>query len=219
MSAKEKDTEEAQSEAAADESVESNGEATNAEENSEESTDKKAQDEAAESEGTEGTADGKGKSAEDLQKDNDALKDQLLRLAADFDNYRKRMIKEKADAIEYANENLLCDILDPLDNLDRTLDAASSADDEAAKTIAEGVKMTRDGLLKVLTEKYGLSYFGKAGEAFDANEHQALCSVQAAEGEDIEKAMIKEVYQKGYKLHGKVIRHAKVMAVTPKSSG
>lgn len=156
---------------------------------------------------------------EGLKKEIDSLKDQLLRLAADFDNYRKRMIKEKAEAIEYANENLLCDILDPLDNLDRTLDAAQTADETSVKTIADGVKMTRDALVKVLTDKYALSSFGKAGEPFNADDHQALCSVQAAEGEDIEKAMIKEVYQKGYKLHGKVIRHAKVMTVTPKNSG
>lgn len=169
----------------------------------------------------------------DLVNENAALKEQLLRMAADFDNYRKRMIKDKADAIEYANENLLLDLLDPLDNLDRTLQAAGVKDGQASgetdsssetdtadcrlqavKAITDGVRMTRDSLVKVLTEKYGLASYGAAGEEFDADCHQALHSEAGADG-SVKVPTIKEVYQKGYKLRGKVIRHAKVMVVTP----
>lgn len=174
-----------------------------------------------------------GAKEEGLSAENASLKDQLLRLAADFDNYRKRMIKEKADAIEYANENLLLDLLDSLDNLDRTLQAAGKQDVkadgeenpssetdggggslQAAKAITDGVRMTRDSMVKMLEEKYGLASYGAAGEEFNADCHQALHSEADADG-SVKVPTIKEVYQKGYKLRGKVIRHAKVMVVTP----
>lgn len=169
----------------------------------------------------------------DLAAENASLRDQLLRLAADFDNYRKRMVKEKAEAIEYANDNLLSDLLDPLDNLERTLQAAvpmqdgkaehsqgedalaPSANDASVKAIVDGVKMTQSALLKVLMDKYGLSSYGAAGEAFDASCHQALHSEADTEG-GVKVPSIKEVYQKGYRLHNKIIRHAKVRVVTPK---
>lgn len=85
-----------------------------------------------------------------LEKENADLKDQLLRRAADFDNYRKRMMKEKQDTYDYANAGLLADLLDSLDNFDRTIDAAKDAKD--AKSIADGIKMINKGLVKMLEE-------------------------------------------------------------------
>ena len=149
---------------------------------------------------------------DDLTTENAGLKDQLLRRAADFDNYRKRMLKEKQDTYDYANESLLQDLLDSLDNFDRTVDAASNAKD--VKSIAVGVKMISSSLVKLLEDKYNLSSYGKTGDKFNPDEHQAIGSVQ----EPVAEPVLKEVYLKGYKLKDKVIRHAKVMVSMPDGS-
>lgn len=146
---------------------------------------------------------------EELTKDNADLKDQLLRRAADFDNYRKRILKEKQDAYDYANEKLLQDLLDSLDNFDRTVDAAASA--QNAMDIADGVRMINNNLVKLLEDKYNLSSYGNPGDRFNPDEHQAIGSEQGAVAEPV----LKEVYLKGYKLKDKVIRHAKVMVTMP----
>jgi len=144
-----------------------------------------------------------------LEKENADLKDQLLRRAADFDNYRKRMIKEKAETAEYANSNLLADLLDSLDNFDRTVDAAATATDP--KAIADGIKMINGNLVKMLEDKYGLTAYGKEGDEFNPDEHEAIGRME----EEVEKETLKQVYLKGYKLKDKVIRHAKVMVSVP----
>ena len=147
-----------------------------------------------------------------LKKENADLKDQVLRRAADFDNYRKRMLKEKQDVFDYANETLLHDLLESLDNFDRTVDAASNAKD--VKSIADGVKMINASLVKMLEDKYNLSSYGVSGDAFDPDEHEAIGSVQGPVAEPV----LKEVYLKGYKLKDRIIRHAKVMVTMPDGS-
>ena len=147
-----------------------------------------------------------------LKKENADLKDQVLRRAADFDNYRKRMLKEKQDVFDYANENLLHDLLESLDNFDRTVDAASNAKD--VKSIADGVKMINASLIKMLEDKYNLSSYGAVGDTFNPDEHEAIGSVQGAVAEPV----LKEVYLKGYKLKDRIIRHAKVMVTMPDGS-
>ena len=152
------------------------------------------------------------KQVETLKKENADLKDQVLRRAADFDTYRKRMLKEKQDVFDYANENLLHDLLDSLDNFDRATDAASSAKD--VKSIADGVKMINASLVKMLEDKYNLSSYGVPGDVFDPDEHEAIGSVEGAVAEPV----LKEVYLKGYKLKDRIIRHAKVMVTMPDGS-
>ncbi len=147
-----------------------------------------------------------------LEKENADLKDQLLRRAADFDNYRKRMMKEKQDTYDYANAGLLADLLDSLDNFDRTIDAAKDAKD--AKSIADGIKMINKGLVKMLEDKYGLVGYGKEGDEFNPDEHEAIGRM---EDEKAKKETLAQVYLKGYKLKDKVIRHAKVMVSVPKA--
>lgn len=163
--------------------------------------------------GTEEGAEDKEPSADEkiaaLEKENADLKDQLLRRAADFDNYRKRMIKEKQDAYDYANANLLGDLLESLDNFDRTIEAAKDA--KNAKSISDGIKMINKALVKMLEEKYNLSSFGKEKEAFNPDLHEALRS----ENGKVKEPEIKEVYLKGYKLKERVIRHAKVSVIMP----
>ena len=146
-----------------------------------------------------------------LEKENAELKDQLLRRAADFDNYRKRMLKEKQDTFDYANANLLGDLLESLDNFDRTVEASKNATD--AKSIADGIKMINKNLVKMLEDKYNLVSYGKPGDAFNPDEHEAI---RSEEGK-VKEPEIKEVYLKGYKLKEKIIRHAKVLVTMPVS--
>lgn len=148
----------------------------------------------------------------ELEKEIADLKSQALYKAAENDNWRKRMMQQKDEAVAYANASLLGDLLDSLDNFDRTLDAAKDAKD--AKSIADGIKMINKGLVKMLEDKYGLVAYGKEGDDFNPDEHEAIGRV---EDEKAKKQTLDQVYLKGYKLKDKVIRHAKVMVKVPVS--
>ena len=147
-----------------------------------------------------------------LEKEVQDLKTQALYKAAENENWRKRMMQQKDDAIAYANASLLSDLLDSLDNFDRTIDAAKDAKD--VKSIADGIKMINKNLVKMLEDKYGLSNFAKEGDEFNPEEHEAIGRV---EDEKAKKETLKQVYLKGYKLNGKIIRHARVMVSVPVS--
>ena len=147
-----------------------------------------------------------------LEKEVQELKTQALYKAAENENWRKRMMQQKDDAIAYANASLLSDLLDSLDNFDRTIDAAKDAKD--VKSIADGIKMINKNLVKMLEDKYGLSNFAKEGDEFNPEEHEAIGRV---EDEKAKKETLKQVYLKGYKLKDKVIRNAKVMVSIPKN--
>lgn len=148
----------------------------------------------------------------ELEAKNKELHNQYLLAMADFDNYRKRMIKEKQEAFDYANVNLLSDLLESLDNFDRALDAAASATDVAS--VVDGVKMIKNQLVSMLENKYNLAGYGEKGDAFDPNIHEAIGSMQAPVAEPV----CSEVYLKGYKLKERIIRHAKVMVQMPDGS-
>ena len=148
----------------------------------------------------------------ELEKEIADLKSQALYKAAENDNWRKRMMQQKDEAVAYANASLLGDLLDSLDNFDRTLDAAKDAKD--AESIADGIKMINKGLVKMLEDKYGLVAYGKEGDDFNPDEHEAIGRV---EDEKANKQTLDQVYLKGYKLKDKVIRHAKVMVKVPVS--
>ena len=194
----ENETKENQTETVENEKAEENQETENAAEQSEEVEEKKEE-----------TPEEKIAA---LEKENAELKDQLLRRAADFDNYRKRMIKEKQETYDYANAALLSDLLDSLDNFDRTIDAAKDAKD--AKSIADGIKMINNSLVKMLEDKYGLVGYGKEDDEFNPDEHEAIGRM---EDEKAKKETLAQVYLKGYKLKDKVIRHAKVLVKVPKA--
>lgn len=145
-----------------------------------------------------------------LEAENAKLKEEVLRRAADFENYRKRAIQEKQEAFDYANTNLLKDLLESLDNFDRTVEAAATATDP--KSIAEGVSMINKSLISMLENKYNLVGYGAVGEPFDPDIHEAIGKAD----EDVAEPTLKAVYLKGYKLKERVIRHAKVMVSMPK---
>jgi molecular chaperone GrpE len=126
-----------------------------------------------------------------------------LRLAADFDNYRKRVAREQAQLFQRANERLLNELLPVLDDLERALEAA--AEHEEAK-LEEGVRLVHRSLLG-LVERHGLSEIQTDGP-FDPHVHEALL---AQPGEGAEQGSVLQVLQKGYKLGDRVLRPARVI--------
>ena len=126
-----------------------------------------------------------------------------LRLAADFDNYRKRVAREQVEWTSRANERLLNELLPVLDDLERALEAA--AEHEEAK-LEEGVRLVHRSLLG-LVERHGLSEIEAEG-AFDPHVHEALL---AQPGEGAEEGSVLQVLQKGYRLGDKVLRPARVI--------
>src|SRR5918911_4868974 len=141
-----------------------------------------------------------------LQAERDELFDRLQRLAAEFDNYRKRNARESAALIDRANERLVKELLPVLDDLGRALDAAE--EHEEAK-LEEGVRLVHRALADLLA-KEGLAEIDTDGK-FDPHVHEALLSQPS----DVEEGSVIEVVQKGYKLGDKVLRPARVVVATP----
>ena len=123
-----------------------------------------------------------------------------LRLMADFQNYKKRVEKEKRDLYSYANEKIMNDLLTVMDNFERALEH------DADENFKEGIEMIFKQLSDAL-EKDGLAEIPALGEEFDPNVHSA---VRTEETEDYESGKVSGVMQKGYTLNGKVIRPAMV---------
>ena len=130
--------------------------------------------------------------------------DKYVRAVAELDNYRKRAVRDKADAIKYGNENLLRDILPLVDNVDRALEHAGNSDDfEAFK---KGLKMLHEQLLCCL-KKYGVEMIDTAGKDFDPNVHEAMLQVVSDEHET---GKVVNEFERGYLLNGRLLRPAKV---------
>ncbi|MBS4027315.1 MAG: nucleotide exchange factor GrpE [Ignavibacteriales bacterium] len=132
-------------------------------------------------------------------------KDQFLRKAAEFDNYKRRIEQERLNLVQYANEQLLLDILPIVDDIQRSLLAGKEHTN--FDTFYSGVELISSKLSKLL-EKRGVTTFPAVGEMFDVNLHDVLLSVPRS---DIPDHTIVEEVQKGYMMHSKVLRHAKVI--------
>jgi molecular chaperone GrpE len=132
-------------------------------------------------------------------------KKEYLFLMADFDNYRKRVIKEKADILRNGAEKVLGGILPIVDDFERGLQAAMNAENSGA--IAEGMELIYNKLLKFL-EDNGVKAMQSTGEAFDSELHEAIAMIPAP-SEDL-KGKVIDTTQKGYMINDKVLRHAKV---------
>lgn len=133
-------------------------------------------------------------------------KDKYLRLSAEFDNYRKRTMKEKAELIKNGGEKAISAILPILDDLERALGNMQKTDD--IKAVQEGIDLIYQKFLKNLSQE-GLEKMNPIGEAFDTDYHEAVALVPAPE--ENQKGKILDCVQTGYKLNDKVIRHAKVV--------
>jgi molecular chaperone GrpE len=140
-------------------------------------------------------------------------RDQLLRKAADFENFRKRMNQEKQNAIEFANQSLLLDIIPVIDDFERAIQSGEKAADLNA--FIEGVKMIEKRLTGQLESKWGLKRFNSAGEPFDPNKHEALMMEKSP---DVTEAVVQEDLVKGYMLKDRVIRPAKVKVLMPEAT-
>ena len=133
-------------------------------------------------------------------------RDKYVRLSAEFDNYRKRTIKEKMELVSSAGEDVIKSLLPVMDDLERALAATEKSTDVEA--VREGVVLISNKLRDTLRGK-GLVEIEAFGQELDTDFHEAVAKIPAPE--ETQKGKIVDVVQKGYKLHDKVIRHSKVV--------
>ncbi len=141
---------------------------------------------------------------ETVQKELAETKDQLLRKAADFDNYRKRTLKEKEELRQFANGDLLTDLVQVLDDFERAIKSSEQARDYDA--LHTGIVMIESQFAQMLERKYHLKRFDSVGAPFDPQRHEALSAAGPQNGDSV----VIEEYQRGYQLHDRVLRAAKV---------
>jgi molecular chaperone GrpE len=135
--------------------------------------------------------------------------DRLLRLQADFENYRKRVQKEQVNLIKYGAENALVEILPVVDNLERAVESAR-AHGNSNSQLREGVELILSQFMEAL-KKLGVTPIESVGHPFDPNKHDALLRVQAPE---VDEGTVVEEVRRGYYLHDKVLRPAQVTVGT-----
>ncbi|MCL2294168.1 MAG: nucleotide exchange factor GrpE [Spirochaetes bacterium] len=141
------------------------------------------------------------------------LRDSILRKQADFENFRKRVIKEKEETIKYGNTNLLLDLVTIIDDFERAINSA--ADSRDFNKLYEGIELIEKQFSSMLEKKWNLVKFGSAGEKFDPEKHEAFMK----EGKDgVEEPIVAEIFQNGYMLNGRAIRHAKVKVFMPSNA-
>ncbi|MGP4042391.1 nucleotide exchange factor GrpE [Gracilibacillus sp. D59] len=141
---------------------------------------------------------------EKLQQEKNDLQDKLLRVQAEYDNFRKRTKKEKEADLKYKSQSVVTELLPVLDNFERALQV--EIEDKAAQGVVEGLEMVYRQLKTVL-ENEGVVEIETDGQTFDPNLHQAIMQV---EEEGYESNQIVETMQKGYQLKDRVIRPAMV---------
>jgi molecular chaperone GrpE len=142
--------------------------------------------------------------------------EQHQRLLAEFDNYRKRMLREREESARFANAALLSDLLAVIDDFERAIRSAEESRDFAV--FLQGVSMIERGMLEMLENRWGLRRFSSAGEAFDPVRHEAMMRTEAPANTASGPVVIEE-FQKGYFLHERVLRPAKVRVQVPAERG
>lgn len=138
---------------------------------------------------------------EELKLKNEAL----LRTVAEYQNYRKRVEKEKQDIMKYANEKIMKDLINVHDNFERAI-GAMDKENEAIASVVSGIEMIKKSFDDIL-DRYGVKELESEGQPFNPDQHHA---VMTEEREGVEANTVLEVFQKGYTLHEKVIRPAMV---------
>ena len=146
------------------------------------------------------------KELENVQEQLEQQKDKFLRLSAEFDNYRKRTMKEQAELILHGGEKTISSILPILDDFERALQNMEKATDVNA--IKEGVEIIYNKFIKVLKEN-GVKVIETKGQPLNTDFHEAIAVIPAPE--EAQKGKILDCVQNGYTLNDKVIRHAKVV--------
>lgn len=148
------------------------------------------------------------KKLQELQETNEALNDKFLRLYSEFDNYRKRTIKEKIDLQKSASKDLIEDLLPVLDDFQRALQAFT--EDNADSEMVKGVELIYNKFFNILSQK-GLEPMNSLGTDFNTDYHEAITKIEAG---DEQKGKVVDVIQSGYLLNEKVLRFAKVVVGT-----
>ncbi len=146
------------------------------------------------------------KKVDELEENLADLNDKYLRLFSEFDNYRKRTMKERLELTKTASQEVIEDLLPVLDDFERAIKAIEMH--EQGKNSAEGIKLIYNKFNNILGRK-GLEPMKSVGEPFDTDYHEAVTNIPAPE-EDLKGKVVDEI-QKGYLLNGKVIRFAKVV--------
>lgn len=136
------------------------------------------------------------------QKELDAQKDQYLRLAAEYDNFRKRSQREREAAFNDTRATVLAEFLPVIDNFER----AAQNKEAGYEDFQKGIDMTFQQLMEIL-KKLGVEAFGAQGDAFDPNIHNAVMHV---EDEALGESIVADVFSKGYRLGDRILRHAMV---------
>ena len=137
--------------------------------------------------------------------------ERLLRVAAEFDNFKKRATKEREDAQKFGIERLLKDFLPVADNLERALDHAEEHD---LRQVIEGVKLVQK-LLETTLARHGVTGFSALGQPFDPNLHEALMQQES----DAPPGTVVSEMSRGYKLNERLVRPAAVVVARPRSAG
>jgi molecular chaperone GrpE len=150
---------------------------------------------------------------QELEKQLNTLRDQLLRKAAEFENYKKRTENEISSLYKYANESLIIDLLPVLDDFDRVMKSWNDKHD--AETLRKGIELIYDKFKKVL-QKQGVKEIDSTGKQFNVNEHDALLQTPV---KDVPPNTVTDTIEKGYYLKDKVIRHAKVIVSNEPEEG
>ena len=146
------------------------------------------------------------KKVTELQEQLDKEKKEYLFLMAEFDNFRKRTLKEKSDIIKNAGENVLKGLLPIMDDFERGIKAAENSPE--ADSVKEGVKLIYNKLQKYLNQN-GVKEMDPADDTFDTEKHEAISVVPVPDEE--KKGKILDTVEKGYTINDKVLRHAKVV--------
>ena len=152
-----------------------------------------------------------------IQKNNDMVKelefqlnelqDKQLRLKAEFENFRKRKQREISELFQYDGERVIKEILPLIDDLERMAKAAEDQNDKTEASLLEGVQMVESKIKKFL-ELHEIIPFGEEGESLDSELHDAMLTET---NEEMDDNIILDVFEKGYRYRGKVIRHARVI--------
>ena len=156
--------------------------------------------------GRAGDAAAAGPADDAVQRELAEQRDKYLRLAAEFDNYRKRSAKERLDAVPRAQADVVKQLLDPVDDLMRFADLDPTQVD--AKTVVDGVNMVEKKLIKLFAG-LGVEVIDPLGQPFDPNQHEAMMTEPAERAEDDD--VVSRVFQVGYQFNGQLLRPARVV--------
>jgi molecular chaperone GrpE len=155
-----------------------------------------------------------GSGAEALREELEQLRDRHVRLQADFENHRRRALKERQEAFQYGHENLVKDLLGTVDNLDRAIEHASHSGGGDFESMLQGVELVRRELLAALA-KHGVEEIEAQGKPFDPTVHEAMAQ---QEDDSVPPNTVVQVFQKGYQLRDRLLRPARVV-VSKRSGG